>query len=183
MFRVRVFERVRGVVKMRFPSSLMLDFHGGSGVNLAVFRVVNLTTRNRASISSKKMGLISRLARVKNKAPSPYSQSFARSQFGDIWTIHFLRKEYLYTKLKYSRTPSYDIVSGGLALLFAGLLGFLTTEKFGFELVDSGDFYVFGMYVLLTVFPLRLLLKSAIGEDGRLHPFNYRGIILYIQSL
>jgi hypothetical protein len=171
------------VRKMRFPSSLMLDFHRGAGVNLAVFRVVNLTTRNRASIGPKKMGFTVRAARVKSKSFASQPQSFARSQFGDIWTIHFLRKEYLYTKLKYSRTPSYDIVSGGVALLFAGLLGFLTTEKFGFELVDSGDFYVFGMYILLAVFPLRLLLKSAIDENGRLHPFNYRGFILYIQAL
>ena len=52
-----------------------------------------------------------------------------------------LPKERLYTKLKYSRSPEYDIVSGGFAVLLAGLLGFLSSEKFGIELVDSGDFY------------------------------------------
>ena len=29
----------------------------------------------------------------------------------------------------------------GFVLSFAGFLGFLICEKFGFELVDSGDFY------------------------------------------
>ena len=37
-----------------------------------------------------------------------------------IFDIHFLRKEKLYTKLKYSRCPQYDIVSGGFAALLAG---------------------------------------------------------------
>jgi hypothetical protein len=52
----------------------------------------------------------------------------------------FLRKERIYTKLKYSRVPQYDAVSGGSAALLAGFLGFLITEKFGLELTDSGDF-------------------------------------------
>jgi hypothetical protein len=54
---------------------------------------------------------------------------------------NFLRKERIYTKLKYSRTPGYDIVSGGAAVILAGFLGFLVSEKFGIELPDSGDFY------------------------------------------
>jgi len=60
--------------------------------------------------------------------------------------INFLRKERLYTKLKYSRSPAYDIVSGGAAALLAGFIGFLISEKYGFELVDSGDFYYLFMY-------------------------------------
>ena len=38
----------------------------------------------------------------------------------NLININFLRKEKLYTKLKYSRSPAYDIVSGGAAALFAG---------------------------------------------------------------
>ena len=38
--------------------------------------------------------------------------------------INFIKKEKLYTKLKYSRTPQYDIVSGGIAALLSGFLGF-----------------------------------------------------------
>lgn len=62
--------------------------------------------------------------------------------------INFLRKERLYTKLKYSRSPAYDIVSGGSAALLAAFLGFLISEKYGFELVDSGDFYYLFMYAV-----------------------------------
>jgi hypothetical protein len=51
-----------------------------------------------------------------------------------------MRKEKIYTKLKYSRVPQYDAVSGGSAAILAGFLGYLITEKFGLELLDSGDF-------------------------------------------
>ena len=76
----------------------------------------------------------------------------------NLININFLRKEKLYTKLKYSRSPAYDIVSGGAAALFAGFLGFLVSEKFGFELVDSGDFYFLTMYVVFLCFSIRPLL-------------------------
>jgi hypothetical protein len=74
--------------------------------------------------------------------------------------INFIKKERLYTKLKYSRSPAYDIVSGGAAALLAGFLGFLISEKYGFELVDSGDFYYFFMYAVFFSFSLRPLLTS-----------------------
>ena len=76
-----------------------------------------------------------------------------------LFNVNFLRKERLYTKLKYSRCPQYDIVGGGWAALFAGLLGFLISEKFGIELVDSGDFYNALMYVIFASFALRPLIK------------------------
>jgi hypothetical protein len=49
-------------------------------------------------------------------------------------------------------------VSGGAAVILAGFLGFLVSEKFGLELVDSGDFYFFGMYVVFITFSIRPLL-------------------------
>jgi hypothetical protein len=76
-----------------------------------------------------------------------------------LFDINFLKKEKMYTKLKYSRTPQYDIVSGGAAVLFGGFLGFLICEKFGFELIDSGDFYFLFMYVVFICFFGRLLFK------------------------
>jgi hypothetical protein len=76
----------------------------------------------------------------------------------NLININFLRKEKLYTKLKYSRSPAYDIVSGGAAAIFAGFLGFLVSEKFGFELVDSGDFYFLTMYIVFICFSVRPLL-------------------------
>jgi hypothetical protein len=80
--------------------------------------------------------------------------------------INFLRKERLYTKLKYSRSPAYDIVSGGAAALLAGFLGFLISEKFGYELVDSGDFYYLFMYVVFLVFSIRPLLTVSDANKG-----------------
>jgi len=70
----------------------------------------------------------------------------------------------MYTKLKYSRCPQYDTVSGGIAALLSAFLGFLISEKFGFELVDSGDFYILFMYVVFLVFSLRVFLKI-ISDD------------------
>lgn len=79
-----------------------------------------------------------------------------------LWTlfdINFIKKEKVYTKLKYSRSPQYDIVSGGLAALFSSFLGFLISEKFGIELVDSGDFYIGFMYCVFIIFSLKPLIK------------------------
>lgn len=78
----------------------------------------------------------------------------------NLININFLRKERLYTKLKYSRSPAYDIVSGGSAALLAGFIGFLISEKYGFEMVDSGDFYYLFMYLVFLSFSLRPLLTA-----------------------
>lgn len=75
--------------------------------------------------------------------------------------LNILRKERVYTKLKYSRTPAYDIVSGGAASFFSGLLGFLASEKFGLELVDSGDFYYIVMYAVFLTFACRPLFITS----------------------
>lgn len=66
---------------------------------------------------------------------------FTTTHLRNLINTNFLRKERIYTKLKYSRTPGYDIVSGGAAVILAGFLGFLVSEKYGIELPDSGDFY------------------------------------------
>jgi hypothetical protein len=79
--------------------------------------------------------------------------------FFKAFDVSFLKKEKIYTKLKYSRVPQYDIVSGGSAALFAGFLGFLICEKFGFELLDSGDFYILFMYLVFLFFFLKTALK------------------------
>lgn len=76
-----------------------------------------------------------------------------------LFDINFLKKEPMYTKLKYSRCPQYDIVSGGVAALLAGFIGFLVGEKFGLELLDSGDFYIALMYLIIFCLAGRLYLK------------------------
>ena len=104
----------------------------------------------------------------------------------DLWhfySIIFLKKEKLYTKLKYSRTPQYDIVSGGSAALFAGFLGFLICEKFGFELLDSGDFYVAFMYVVFLAFACRLVLHTFDKNDDSYSFFSLKMFLLFFEYL
>lgn len=100
-----------------------------------------------------------------------------------VVNVNFLRKERLYTKLKYSRTPAYDIVSGGAAALLAGFIGFLVSEKFGFELVDSGDFYFFFMYVVFAAFTLRPLLFSTDPARGFWDLFGPGRLINFYKAL
>jgi|TARA_B110000977_G_C10933993_1_gene438237 hypothetical protein len=90
----------------------------------------------------------------------PVSKTRLTNSLVPLVNINFLRKERLYTKLKYSRSPAYDIVSGGAAALLAGFIGFLISEKYGFELVDSGDFYYLFMYLVFIGFSVRPLLTS-----------------------
>merc|ERR1711988_649676 len=88
--------------------------------------------------------------------------------------VNFLRKERLYTKLKYSRSPAYDIVSGGAAALLAGFIGFLISEKYGFELVDSGDFYYLFMYGVFLGFSIRPLLTTLNSKNGIVQLFSVK---------
>jgi hypothetical protein len=97
--------------------------------------------------------------------------------------INFLRKERLYTKLKYSRSPAYDIVSGGSAAILAGFLGFLISEKFGFELVDSGDFYYLFMYIVFACFFFRPLLTTTSYNMSLFEVFSIKPLVKYIIEL
>lgn len=101
-----------------------------------------------------------------------------------LWTlfdINFLKKERMYTKLKYSRVPQYDIVSGGSALLLGGFLGFLICEKFGFELIDSGDFYFLFIYVVFLCFSCRLFFKITTIETTAWNAFSLKWLIYFCQ--
>jgi len=77
-----------------------------------------------------------------NLAKIPVSNYFATN-----FRIFFIRKEFFYTKLKYSRVPQFDTSSGASASFLSGLYGFMVCEKFGFELIDSGDFLFMAMYI------------------------------------
>jgi hypothetical protein len=97
--------------------------------------------------------------------------------------FNFLRKERLYTKLKYSRSPAYDIVSGGAAALLAGFAGFLISEKFGFELADSGDFYYFFMYVVFLSFSMRPLLTTVSSKGSLTQLFTVKPILSFFSVI
>jgi len=101
----------------------------------------------------------------------------------NLFDINFIKREKLYTKLKYSRSPAYDIVSGGVAALFAGFLGFLISEKFGIELVDSGDFYTFFMYIVFLVFSFRPLVKILSQTDTIYNFFSIKFLLTYLHTI
>ena len=101
----------------------------------------------------------------------------------DIVNINFLRKERLYTKLKYSRSPAYDIVSGGAAALLAGFIGFLISEKFGFELVDSGDFYYLFIYIVFASFSIRPLLTTLNYQNNASQVFSIKEVIKFFTTV
>lgn len=94
-----------------------------------------------------------------NTDSTPINHLMSSSLTHLLFDINFIKKERLYTKLKYSRSPAYDIVSGGAAALMSAFIGFLISEKFGIELVDSGDFYIGFMYVVFIACACRPLLK------------------------
>jgi len=107
----------------------------------------------------------------------------SNSLLGSLFDINFLKREKLYTKLKYSRSPQYDIISGGVAALFSGFLGFLISEKFGIELVDSGDFYTFFMYCVFFSFSLRPLVKILNKEDSYWGVLSYKHLFDYLITI
>lgn len=96
--------------------------------------------------------------------------------------IFFLKKEFLYTKLKYSRCPASDAVSGGFAALLAGFVGFLISEKFGIELVDSGDFYVALMYAIFVGFTCHLLTRLSDGGKKHSLPASFGHNITFVRE-
>ena len=67
----------------------------------------------------------------------------------DNFKIYFIKKEPFYTKLKYSRVPQFDTASGAVASFISGMYGFMVCEKFGFELLDSGDFLFTAVYIIV----------------------------------
>ena len=120
---------------------------------------------------------------IKNFSYKLVSPVFKSNNLWNLFDINFLRKEKMYTKLKYSRVPQYDIVSGGAAALFAGFLGFLICEKFGFELVDSGDFYFLFMYLVFLFFFCRLFLRIMDGGESSWNIVSLKWLILFYKSL
>lgn len=107
---------------------------------------------------------------------------YSNSTLHNSVNLNFLRKERAYTKLKYSRTPGYDIVSGGSAVLLAGFLGFLVSEKFGIELVDSGDFYYLWMYIVFLCFSVRPLLVTSSEDQSFFTLLSIRYLIVFISD-
>jgi hypothetical protein len=75
------------------------------------------------------------------------------------FNIYFFKKEIFYTKLKYSRVPQFDTSAGAVASFLSGMYGFMVCEKFGFELLDSGDF----LFVVIYLVVFSLVVTSLVG--------------------
>ncbi len=170
---------------MRYPKHLILDLQTPSASTLSsnwdgeFARVTNL------KLSPELSNLVVRESAF---ALNPFlnsSQTATPSSTltATIFDIHFLRKEKLYTKLKYSRCPQYDIVSGGFAAILAGFIGFLISEKFGIELVDSADFYNALMYGVFAAFSIRPLLRIYSKDETPYSPISLKYLLLFLHDL
>jgi hypothetical protein len=115
------------------------------------------------------------LSKLFKKSSNVNTKTFA---LFNIYSIFFLKKERIYTKLKYSRVPLFDTTSGAIASLLAALLGFLITEKFGFELIDSGDFYTIIMYSIFILLILRLAIRTL--DSAEFQTFSFVSINNFI---
>lgn len=76
---------------------------------------------------------------------------FLNSSVAKNFSIFFIRKEIFYTKLKYSRVPQFDTSAGAAASFMSGMYGFMVSEKYGFELIDSGDFLFLVLFISFLV--------------------------------
>ena len=186
---------------MRQTNHIILDFENSKNIKnsnnwISTFLQVNETQplfmrniklsetiqNNKTYLGRKQtVNINSRL--IINKWNQPHVKTKHLSTVLNLININFLRKEKLYTKLKYSRSPAYDIVSGGAAALFAGFLGFLVSEKFGFELVDSGDFYFLTMYIVFLCFSVRPLLLISDLNKSIWDMFSFYSILNFYSNV
>lgn len=164
-------------------------------------QLVDSNLRNRKLLEAKKtfVGTITQLdSRIPTKDFTAYNLYKHNYELESSATIHhlmstslthllfdinFLKKERLYTKLKYSRSPAYDIVSGGAAALLSAFVGFLISEKFGIELVDSGDFYIVWMYIVFIALACRPFLKISDVNQKSWSIFSPNHALDFFQTL
>jgi hypothetical protein len=78
-----------------------------------------------------------------------------------------------HNKLKYTRTISFDVVSGGAAALFSAFLGAMICDKFGMELLDSGDFFILCIFCLSLALPLNAILTIIPRSPNTINLFFY----------
>ena len=174
---------------MRYPKHLILDLKSFNSANTTIS--ANSELINTAYAPLIKLTNVDHLSGLTLRTPlktnynrNPNSSNLPkRSLTSTLFTIHFLRKEKLYTKLKYSRCPQYDIVSGGFAAIFAGFIGFLISEKFGIELVDSGDFYNAFMYAAFATLSIRPFLLTYSADNTKYHPLSPKYLLLFLRDL
>lgn len=176
---------------MRIPNHLILDFElNSSRTKENIWYSSSSTSSNlNNNLSKNSLSFIKENSNSNNfedNIKTYYQTSTTSSYYAPLMNnanVNFLRKERLYTKLKYSRSPAYDIVSGGMAALLAGFVGFLISEKYGFELVDSGDFYFLFMYIVFLCFSIRPLLITFNSKTTFIEAISIKPIIKFYLNL
>jgi hypothetical protein len=168
---------------MRYPKHIILDISTPKQVRKNNFTTYNIIEDHDYSFNTPIDSFVT-YANLSLTKTSPIRELKLKniSYFQSLmFELHFIRKEKLYTKLKYSRCPQYDIVSGGFAALLAGFIGFLISEKFGIELVDSADFYNAFMYGVFAVLALRPLIYIYSKDAPLYTPLSPKYLFLFIK--
>ena len=169
---------------MKYPTHLILDFLPTVNHQFSPYWVLAYSSLGKSSLSAAnplpRNLPFSKSTLYPTSTPSAKYPTF--NALGNF-NIYFLRKEKIYTKLKYSRCPQYDMVSGGIAALLAGFIGFLVCEKFGLELLDSGDFYIAFMYAVFLTFSLRPLLKITCRSSSPYRFISLKFLVSFYKNL
>lgn len=170
---------------MKYPKHIILDLQTPSLPDInhswenEFLRTTALNPRLSASTFLKYGNITGKAELFKSRRTALYTNSLT----APLFDINFLRKEKIYTKLKYSRCPQYDIVSGGFAALLAGFIGFLISEKFGIELVDSGDFYIAFMYGVFACFSVLPLIRIYSKDSADYTPLSPKYALIFFRDL
>jgi len=65
----------------------------------------------------------------------------------------------------------------------SGFIGFLISEKFGIELVDSGDFYIALMYGVILALTLKPLFKIIDKLEPSYNPFSLKHALFFYKTV
>ena len=167
---------------MKYPSHTILDMQNiYLRTNYHSYKFLKLNENNLSLTSTKTLNVYLNSTKFQRELSVSISNRPQNSSlnWSTLYDVNFVRKEKIYTKLKYSRCPQYDIISGGFAAIFAGFIGFLISEKFGIELVDSGDFYVALMYGIFSVCSIRPLLRIYSLTSTPYAPYSLKYGVLF----
>ena len=169
---------------MRYPKHIITDISKSANINFISWRQHVIISVKSPFFRPMRADLPTRLVTSRVYDSPKYSSKPKINLFPtQTFDINFIRKEKLYTKLKYSRCPQYDIVSGGFAAILAGFIGFLISEKFGIELVDSGDFYIAFMYGVIIIFSTRPLVRIYSKDAATYTPISPNYLLMFVHDL
>lgn len=100
--------------------------------------------------------------------------------------VCMVNKEFLYTKLKYSRVPSADSGPVMAAAVFSALLINSIAEKFGFETQDSTEFFYLlfpGFFLITWIRGLMDKQKNAVFPFIKYFKIFYKVVTFEVKEL